>query len=81
MTQRSTIDQILELLEAAKSLEPKGIYYYFEAYIRYDYFFRKHLHVVPDYSEALDFAHQQGVSEYDIEQLFLMLKVARPNNM
>ena len=39
--QRPVIDKILEYMSAATMIEPKGIYYYFMAYVKYDYFSRK----------------------------------------
>ncbi len=78
---RDIIKRALESLDAAIMIEPKGIYYYFMAYIKYDYFFRKHLKVSPDYLEVLTTAKSVGVSEYDINQLYEMLKVQRPNEL
>ena len=40
---RAAIDKCLEYLNAALMIEPKGIYQYFLAYIKYDYFSRKYL--------------------------------------
>lgn len=60
-------------------IEPRGIYYYFLAYIKYDYFSRKFFNTSPTYQEALTLAQQAGVSEFDIEQLFLILNVDKPD--
>ena len=38
---RPEIDKMLELINSAIMIEPKGVYYYFMAYIKYDYFKRK----------------------------------------
>lgn len=76
--QRPTIDKILEYINAALMIEPKGIYYYFLAYIKYDYFARKFFKTSPSYEEALSMAYGAGLSAYDVEQLYGILGVARP---
>ncbi len=76
--QRPTIDKIQEYINAALMIEPRGIYYYFLAYIKYDYFERKFFKTSPSYQEALSMATGSGYSEYDVEQLFGVLSVAKP---
>lgn len=76
--QRATIDKILEYINAANMIEPLGIYYYFSAYIKYDYFKRKFLKTSPSFEEDLSMAMDIGVSDFDIEQLFLILNVENP---
>lgn len=76
---RTDIDKIQEYIEAALMIEARGIYYYFLAYIKYDYFSRKFFNTSPTYQEALTLAQQAGVSEFDIEQLFLILNVDKPD--
>ena len=44
-----------------------------------DYFERKHFRTSPTYQEALQMAVDAGLSDYDIEQLFAILGVARPD--
>lgn len=75
---RSTIDKIIEYLNAAISLEEKGIYYYFLSFIKYDYFHRKHFITSPSFEETLELANNIGVSDYDIEELHKVLNVPRP---
>lgn len=79
LNQRPTIDKVLEYINAALMIEPKGIYYYYLAYIKYDYFERKHFRTSPNYQEALQMAVDAGLSDFDIEQLFAILGVARPD--
>lgn len=79
VTLRPEIDKIEEYIQAALMIEPKGIYYYFLAYIKYDYFNRKFFNTSPTYQEALEMAEQVGYSEYDVEQLFGILGVEKPN--
>ena len=60
-------------------IEQKGVYYYFWSYIKYDYFNRKFFNTTPTYQEALEMANDNGVSDNDREQLFLILGVPRPD--
>lgn len=76
---RPVIDKIEEYINAAIMIEPKGIYYYFLAYIKYDYFQRKFFKTSPTYQQALETAHQYGYSPYDAQQLFSILGVDKPN--
>ncbi len=77
--QRPTIDKILEYINAALMIEPRGIYYYFLAYVKYDYFSRKFLQISPSYQEELSMAINMGLSEYDVEQLYGTLCIPRPD--
>jgi len=76
---RPEIDKIEEYINAAIMIEPRGVYYYLLAYIKYDYFNRKFFKTSPSYQEALAMAQQQGYSPFDAEQLFGILGVERPN--
>lgn len=75
---RAAIDKAQEYIQAALMIEPKGIYHYLLAYIKYDYFARKCLITKPTYQEALHEAQIAGVSAFDVEQLFTILGVAQP---
>lgn len=79
LTSRKDIDKIEEYLQAALMIEPKGIYYYFWAYIKQDYFDRKSYKTSPTYIELFAQAQQAGLSEFDVEQLFGILGVPRPS--
>ena len=81
LTQRKTIDKIEEYINAALMIESRGVYYYFLAYIKYDYFSRKFFNTTPTYQEALRMANNAGVSPFDIEQLFGVLGVSRPETL
>lgn len=81
LNQRSVIDKILEQINAALMIEPKGIYYYYLAYIKYDYFERKHFRTTPNYTEALQMAYKTGISDFDVEQLYRILNVEKPANL
>lgn len=70
---RKDIDKITVYIENAISFNPKAVYYYFMAYVRKDYFYRKGFNVVPSYSEYLKSAITSGISDNDINELFLLL--------
>ena len=60
-------------------IEPKGIYYYFLSYIKYDYYYLKKLKTNPDFEEVLDYALEAGLSVYDVEQLYAVLGTEKPD--
>ena len=76
--QRPVINRVLEYVNAAILLEPRGVFYYLLAYVKYDYFSRKFLNVSPDYRETLAMARQRGYSDLDADRLFALLGVDRP---
>lgn len=78
LTPRPIIDKIEEYIQAAIMIEPKGIYYYFWAYIRYDHHFRKSYRMSPNYQELLIQANQIGLSQTDVTELYRILEVQRP---
>lgn len=78
LTQRPEINKVEEFLNAATMIEPKGIYYYFWAYIKYDYFKRKFLNTTPNYLDMLNYSEQFQVSELDKAELFQILNVENP---
>ncbi len=75
---RTDIDKIEEYIQAAIMIEPKAIYYYFWAYIRYDHHFRKSYNMSPNYKELLSQAAQIGLSQTDVQELYSILGVDRP---
>lgn len=79
LAQRADIDKAIEYINAALIIEPRGIYYYFLSYIKYDYFERKYLNTTPSYQECFQLSCEMGTSEFDKEMLFNTLGVARPN--
>jgi hypothetical protein len=66
-------------MNAATMIEPRGIYYYFMAYIKFDYFKRKFLNTTPNYKDYLAKASAMGCSPTDIGMLFDILGVEKPN--
>lgn len=75
LNSRPEIDKCLELLNAAIMIEPKGIYYYYMAYIKYDYFKRKFLNTTPNYKDCLAQAKVYGYSQADVDELYAILGV------
>jgi len=76
---RADIDKAVEYLNAALMIEPRGIFYYFLAYIKYDYFERKYLNISPNWQETLQTAIEAGVSSADIAQFVGTSLVELPN--
>ncbi len=79
LAQRADIDKAVEYINAALMIEPRGIYYYFLAYIKYDFFERKYLNTTPNYRDCVQMAYSIGISDTDKEMLFNILGVAVPN--
>lgn len=75
---RAAIDKALEYLNAATMIEMRPVFYYFMAYIKYDYFERKFLNTSPSYKELLQNSVDYGLGEGDIVELYAMLGVERP---
>ena len=78
-TPMAEIKKALAYIESAKMIEPKGIYYYLEAYIKYDFHSRKFLIVKPDHKLTLASAKNAGYSEHDVTELFGVLGTERPS--
>ena len=75
LTPMNSIKKAIEYVDAALAIENRGIYSYFLAYLKYDFFFRKSLRVQPSYLDELNQAVANGVSQFDIDQLFALLGV------
>ena len=78
VTSRPAIDNAVKYINSALSIEQRGIYYYFLAYIKYDFFERNGFNQSPTWQEALQTATEIGVLEADIAQLFATIGVAQP---
>ena len=76
---RRIINKIERYIQAALKIEELGIYYYFWAYIKYDYYSKKYLNTKPDWKELLDKANRAGVSQVDKKRLFELLGVEKPS--
>lgn len=75
LQKRKTIDECIRYIQAALKINKQGIYYYFWAYILYDYFFRKHYDVSPEYNEVLMLADNAGISESEIKNIMTFMRV------
>lgn len=84
LAQRKAVDKIVEYLQTATQLGSEyglsqtGLYYYFLAYVAYDYFARKRLNVTPSYNDYLAQASLCGVTTFDMDELHSILKTPRP---
>ena len=81
LTPRSDIDRIEQYINAALMREEKGLYRYFQAYIKYDYYKRKFFKTSPTWEECLVQAKSEGFSSTDVNQLFSILKQEIPDCM
>ena len=78
---RFEIDKIERYIDAALMIEENGLYRYFQAYIKYDYFKRKFFKTSPTWEECLIQAKQDSFSPADVNQLFSILKQEIPDCM
>jgi tetratricopeptide (TPR) repeat protein len=78
---RAVIDRAVSYLEAANQIEPKGIHFYLLAYIKADFFERKRLNNPPSSGELLAAASRQGLSPFDVDQLWAILGLTRPASL
>lgn len=65
-TPKRDIDKAISLANAAVCLEPRGIYHYFLAYLKYDFYERKCLNITPDYKAEMEQAKRNTVCNGDI---------------
>jgi len=66
------------LVGTALSLEERGIFHYFLAYVRYDYYERKSFRAPMPWLHSLQCAWSAGVSANEIRKLFGYLAVENP---
>lgn len=79
LTPKVNIEKSQEYINAALMIENRGIYYYFLAYLKYDFYERKSLNIYPDYNEELSMSYKNNVTNADIQILFEQLNVSKPN--
>lgn len=72
---RPTIDKIVEYLNTAIMLENRGIYHYFLAYIKKDYFARKRFQIDVTYEEEITISNQLGCLEIDVQNVHVILNI------
>jgi tetratricopeptide (TPR) repeat protein len=75
---REIIDKVEEQINTALMIEDKAIYYYFMAFIKFDYFSRKFFNTTPDFQTALRMALDKGLKEEDVQNLYSLLHLERP---
>ena len=78
LAQRADIDKAVEYINAALEIEPRGIYYYFLAYIKYDFYERKYLNTTPNYRECVQKSYDIGTPDFEKDMLFKTLGVTNP---
>ncbi len=81
LTPRPDIDKIEKYINAALMIEDKGLYRYFQAYVKYDYFKRKFFKTSPTWEECFIQAKSIGFSPADVNQLFSIMKQEIPSCM
>ena len=78
LTPLPNLRKALEYIDAANSIEPRGVFSYFAAYIKQDYFAKKCLRIEPDWQAELDTAVANNLSPTDAQTLFSVLGVPCP---
>jgi len=78
---RADIDKMMELISASIAIEPRGIYHYFLAYLKCDYFERKYLNITPDFHEELAAANQLGLANLDVNIFYEMTGLDCPESL
>jgi tetratricopeptide (TPR) repeat protein len=79
LSMRPEIDKMESYLNAAVNLEPRGIFYYFQAYIKYDYYSRKFFRTSPTWQEVLAAAKNTGIGEAEISEFYQSAGIERPD--
>lgn len=79
LLRRDEIDKVEANIKAALAIEPRGIFYYFWAYIKYDYYNRKFLNTKPDFKECLSVSEEKNVTDFDKKMLFDIIGVSKPS--
>lgn len=76
------IEERLQICEnLAQDDQTRAMYYYFHAFIKYDFFTKKYLRTTPTYQELLYQAMGCGLTVQDRDELFEILRVPRPGCM
>ncbi len=75
---KANVDKALQMLQIANDVEPRGIFYLFDAYLRLDFYKRKFLNIKPSYIDTFSKAQQLGYSHADAQMLFELLGVDMP---
>lgn len=81
LASRPVIDKAESYINAAIELEERPIFYYFLAYIKYDYYTRKSYRSSPTYDELLNKSIEIGLNESEVSELHEVLCVQRPQQL
>ncbi len=81
LVSRPSIERAEKYLQTAIKIDPKGIYYYLWAYIRFDHHFKKFYKASPNYKELLSQATKSKLSPADVKELYDILDVERPSEL
>ena len=75
------IKKAMEYVNAALMVEDRGVFHYFLAYLKFDFYARKYLRISPDWEEELQLAQVTNLSPTDCDMLFDILGVACPSEL
>ena len=78
---KSIINKIEEYISASIEIEPKGIYYYFLAYIKKDFYEKKCFCTSPTSQEVMTMAAEAGLNRQDITKFWEVLSTERPSDI
>ena len=78
LTPMADIKKAIEYVNAALMVEDRGVFHYFLAYIKFDFYARKYLRISPDWQEELMLAQANNLSPTDCDMLFDILGVESP---
>lgn len=78
LTPLAVLEKALKYIAAANAIEPRGVFSYFAAYIKNDFFEKKRLRIEPDWRQEMKTALENGLSRTDAERLFRTLGVPQP---
>ena len=79
LASRKAINDIERYIEAALKYGERGVYYYFYAYVKYDYYEKKLLKSTPLFADLLAKALELGVTETEKKELFDLMGTEKPD--
>lgn len=79
LTPLPNLRKALEYIDAANSIEPRGVFSYLAAYIKNDFFAKKCLRIEPDWRQEFETALANNLSPTDANFLFQVLGVPCPD--
>lgn len=76
---KKDVDRAITLMTDAVSIENAPVYYYFLAYLTYDFYGRKYLRSKIPWQEYMQKAVESGINEGEIAELHSFLHTEQPN--